>query len=178
MRFRAVVEPPGRAQAQRRVVPGERCELAAVGGLIQREQDDRELRLVAEPIQQRLQRLHVLRRLRNIRADIAAELREQRRVVIAERARVNLHHQAIVETHPRHLCEHLGAEQLGVFSAGAVRWRTRLNSDSHSASERSAVSARRMTVIGGRRAAFAREELAARSMRLQITAPRVHVRSP
>src|SRR5690349_1330056 len=58
--FRAVVEPPGRAELQARIMAGQRRELAGVDALVQREQDDREARLVAEAIEQRLQRMDVI----------------------------------------------------------------------------------------------------------------------
>ncbi len=44
----AVVEPPGRAQLQHRIVAGQRSQLAAADRLVQGEQDDRQARIVAE----------------------------------------------------------------------------------------------------------------------------------
>ena len=40
--------------------------------------------------------------------------REHRRIVVAERAGMDLHDQAVVDAHRRHFGQHLGAEQFGV----------------------------------------------------------------
>ena len=72
-----VEEPPGRAEPQRGIMAGERGEFARIGGLVEREQDDRQALLVAEAVEQRLQRAHVVGRRRNVGALVAAELCEQ-----------------------------------------------------------------------------------------------------
>ena len=54
--LRAVVKPPRRPQPQARIVPRQRRQFPAVCRLIQREQNDRQSRLVSKPVQQRLQR--------------------------------------------------------------------------------------------------------------------------
>src|SRR5882672_10337880 len=90
---------------------GKRRKLAAIAGLIEREYDDREAWLIAEPVQQRLEGMRVVDAVRNIRADVTTIFAEEPRVVIAERARMNLHDQAVVEAHACHLGEHLRAEQ-------------------------------------------------------------------
>src|SRR5512135_3879439 len=51
----AVVEPPRRPEPQRGVMPGERRKFARVGGLVEREQDQREIALVAVAVEKRLQ---------------------------------------------------------------------------------------------------------------------------
>lgn len=45
-------------------------------------------------------------------------LDEQRRVVVAQGARMDLHDEAIFKAHQRHLGKHLGAEQPGIGGAG------------------------------------------------------------
>ena len=64
--LRAVVEPPGRAELQRRVMAGQRRQLARIGGLVEGEEDDREVALVAEPVEQRLQRRDIVGRARDV----------------------------------------------------------------------------------------------------------------
>src|SRR5207253_9446577 len=49
----AVEKPPGRPEPQRRVVPGKRRELARDRRLVEHEQDDGEVALVAEAVEQR-----------------------------------------------------------------------------------------------------------------------------
>ena len=73
-----------------------------------------EAALVAEAVEQRLQRPHVLGRRRDVGALVAAEVAEHQRIVVARRSRVDLQHQAVVEAHPRHLGQHLAAELLGL----------------------------------------------------------------
>ena len=40
--------------------------------------------------------------------------------MVACAAGVNLHHQAIVKAHPRHLCQHLGAEEFSLLGIGTA----------------------------------------------------------
>ena len=54
--LRAVVEPPGRPELQRRVDAGQRRQLARVARFVQREDDDGEVALGADAVEQRLQR--------------------------------------------------------------------------------------------------------------------------
>ena len=70
--LRAVVEPPGRAQLQARIMAGERRQLARIGALVEGEEDDRQARLVAEPVEQRLQRLDIIGARRDVGALVAA----------------------------------------------------------------------------------------------------------
>src|SRR6185312_16357397 len=95
--FGTVVKPPGRPQLQARIVARQRRQLTAVASLIQGEQN---------------QRLHVLGRTGDIAAFVASILIEKAPVVIAESAGVNLHHQAVIHAHLRHLEKHLRTEQL------------------------------------------------------------------
>ncbi|MNX42751.1 hypothetical protein D3C86_731760 [compost metagenome] len=97
---------------------GQRGQFAAVGGLVQREQDQGQARVRTEPIQQRLQRPDVIRPGRDIAALVAAEAVKDRRRVIAEAAGVKLHHQTVLDRHGGHLGQHLAAEQ---FSVGGAR---------------------------------------------------------
>ena len=62
-----VKEPPGRPQAQAGIVAGERRQLAAEGRLIQREQNDGEVALVAKAVEQRAQRVDIIGRPREYR---------------------------------------------------------------------------------------------------------------
>ncbi len=95
-------------------MPGQRGQLAAVGGLVQGEDDDRQARLATEPVQQGLEGAHIVGPLRDVGALVAAEGSEQRRIVVPIRARMDLHHQPVVEAHAGHLGQHLCAEQLGL----------------------------------------------------------------
>ena len=114
-RFGRIEEPPARPEPQRRVVPGERGELARIAGLVQGERDDGEVRLVADGVEQGLQRLDIVGRGRDVAAHVAAKLFEQRSVVIAPGAGMDLQHEPVVETHLRHLGQHLAAEQIGIL---------------------------------------------------------------
>ena len=82
---------------------------------------------------------------------------EERLVVIAERAGMDLHHHAVLHAHGRHLGEHLGAEQFRIFRAWHRPTDTRRNRASAAALERSAVLRCRVAVIGGGRAIIAEE---------------------
>src|ERR1035437_8515861 len=50
--LRTVMEPPCRTQPQAGIMPGQRSQFAAVGGLVQGEEDKSELALIAEAIEQ------------------------------------------------------------------------------------------------------------------------------
>ena len=62
----AVVEPPRRPEPDGRVVAGQWRELAGVGRLVEREQDQGETRIVPEPFQERPEIACELRRNRDI----------------------------------------------------------------------------------------------------------------
>src|SRR5205807_9142052 len=53
--FGAVVEPPGGAELQARIMAGQRRQLTRVSAFVEREEDDAQPRLVAEAVEQRLQ---------------------------------------------------------------------------------------------------------------------------
>ena len=92
----------------------QRCQLARIGAFVEREEDDREVALVAVPVEQRAQRLHVIGAGGNIGALVAAEGVEQRPIVVAARSGVELHDQSVIQAHSGHLGQHLRAEQLGI----------------------------------------------------------------
>ncbi len=104
---------------------GQRRQFAAVDTLIQSKDDDRQPGLVAKAIQQRLEGADVLGRNGDITALIATIPFEQSQVVIAKGARMDLHHQPVVETHPGHLGEHLGPKQLRLLRRGLPGRHTR-----------------------------------------------------
>ena len=143
----AVVEPPRRSEPQRRVVAGERGQLPAVGALVERVDDDGQRRLVAEPVEQRLERAHVVHRLGDVGALVGPEAGGQRGVVAAPRAGVELQHEPVVEAHGRHLDQHLAPEPLGVARLGPAR--------AHPAEERLGLGARQVGGGGGRVAVVA-----------------------
>jgi len=97
-------------------VAGERGELARVSRLVEGEQDQGQARLVAEPVEQRLEAADVVGRDRDVGALVAAEPGEHGGVVVAQRPGMELHDQAVVEAHPRHLDQHLAAEPLSLRS--------------------------------------------------------------
>ncbi len=100
-------------------MPRQRRQFARIGAFIEREEDDRQPRLVPEPVEQRFERLHIVGARGDIRPHVAAEVREQLVVMVAEAAGVDLHHQAIVHAHRRHFGEHLRAKQFGIGGGGA-----------------------------------------------------------
>ena len=102
-------------------MPGERRKLARIAGLVQREDDDGQARVVAMGIQQRLQRADIIGLHRNVGALVAAMAVEERAVVIAERAGMDLQDEPVIEAHPRHLRQHLTAEQLMILSRPLAR---------------------------------------------------------
>ena len=82
---------------------------------------------------------------------------------------MDLHHEAVVEAHARHLGQHLAAEQLGLVRrrrAGerAVEQRSALG-------RREIAGARRRVAVVGRRRAHRLEERAALAVRGEIAVP-------
>ena len=127
-------------------------------------------RLVADAVEHRLQRMDVIGAHRDVGALVAAEAREDARIVVAEAARMNLHHQPVVEAHLRHLGQHLGrgtSRPLRRRSFPRARGRA---AAAHCAGSSVARPRGRMAVIGRRRA-HRPEERAARAMRGEIAAP-------
>src|SRR6185437_7714928 len=116
----AVVKPPGGTELEHRVVTGEGRQLPAVGRLIEGEKDHREARVAAEALEQRLQRMDIVGALRNVGSLVAAVPVEEYAIVIAHGARMDLHHQTVVDAHRGHLGEHLCAEELRVSGTEAV----------------------------------------------------------
>ncbi len=152
---------------------GERAQFARVGAFVQGEENQSEIGLVAEPVQQRLERMHVVGTKRNIRAFVAPVTRRELSVVVAEATRMDLHHQAIVHTHAGHFGEHLAAKDLRIPGAEPA---------AHDSVEQTADlvlrqvgrSAARMPVVG-RGGAHLREERAALAVRAQIALPGTNV---
>src|SRR6266566_7980265 len=100
--FHRIVEPPRGAEAHRGVVPRKRRELAAVRRFVQREQDEREPRIVAVTLEQRAQIARELRRHRNVAAHVGTEALEDLAVVVAQRAGMDLHDQTVGQRQTRH----------------------------------------------------------------------------
>ena len=94
---------------------GKRRQLARIGAFVEREEDDREVAFIAVFAEQWAEVRHIIGPHRDVGALVAAEAGEQRRVVVAATAGVDLHHQPIVEAHAGHFGEHLGAEQLRII---------------------------------------------------------------
>src|SRR5690606_6839343 len=63
---------------------------------------------------ERLQAVDVTRADRNVEALVPAIVPVDEPVVVAKRARMNLHHEAVVDAHARHFSQHLGSKQLCV----------------------------------------------------------------
>src|SRR5215472_8136280 len=103
-----VLEPPGGTESQGRVMTRKRRQLARVGALVQREDDQLQVVLIAEAIEQRLQSTDKVGGPRNVGAAVAAVRLEKAPVVIAKAAGMKLHHETILEAHARHLSQHLG----------------------------------------------------------------------
>src|SRR4051794_2975772 len=113
--LRTVVEPPGRAEPQARVVPRKWRKFSRVCALIQGEQNDRQSRIIPETIEERLKRLHIFDALRDVGALVATKLKVKCAIMISERARVNLHHHSVLDAHGRKFSEHLRSKEFGVI---------------------------------------------------------------
>ena len=105
-----IVEPPRRSEPHRRIVARERGQLAAVRRLVQREQHERQSRVVAVRVEQRAQVARELRRDGDVSPTVGAELLGERPIVIPERPRVDLHHEPVFEGHLRHLHQEVRLE--------------------------------------------------------------------
>ncbi len=154
-------------------MPGERRELARVRGLVEREQDDGEVALVAEAVEQRFQRVHVVGARRDVGAHVAAEARIEQRIVVAERARMDLHHQTVIEAHAGHLGEHLRAEELGIALARLAG--DDLQEQPLGVGLRQVHGLCRTMAVVGRGRAVLLEEGAPVAVRLEVAAPGVRV---
>ena len=91
-------------------MPRKRRELAAVRRFVQCEQHERETRIVAVALEQRTQVARELRRDRNVAAHVGTEALEDHLVVVAQRARVDLHHQTISQRQPSHFHQQVRCE--------------------------------------------------------------------
>src|SRR5437879_2495421 len=89
--LRTIVKPPGRTEFERGIVASERRELTCIGGLIEREDNDRETALVAIAVEQRCEGCNVVRRLRDVGPFVQTELCKERRIVVTPRTRMYLH---------------------------------------------------------------------------------------
>ena len=83
-----IVEPPRRSESHGGIVVGKRRELSRIRRFVEREENQRQARVMSELVQQWLQVARELRRDGNVRAIVGAEAREHTRVMIAQRTRV------------------------------------------------------------------------------------------
>ena len=104
------MEPPGRAELHGGIVARQGRELPRICGLVEREEHEREPRVIPKGVEQRLQIARELRRDRQIGALVRSEAREDVLVMVAERSGVHLHHQSVFDRHPRHLHQHMRFE--------------------------------------------------------------------
>ena len=112
------MEPPGRPQLDGGVVPGQRGQLAGVGGLVQGEEDERQARVVAVLGEQGAQAAGELALDGDVRPLVRAEALENQRVVIAELAHVELHYQAVLDAHAGAFHDHVAGEAGSVLGGG------------------------------------------------------------
>src|SRR5258707_9933091 len=91
-----IVEPPGSAEEHRRIVTREWGQLSAVGGLIEHEHDESKARVVSICVEKRSQIPCELCGDGDVPTAIGSKAARYELVVIAQRARVQLHHQAIL----------------------------------------------------------------------------------
>ncbi len=167
--LRAVVEPPRRTQLQRRIVARQRRQFARVDGLVEREQDDRQRGLVAEAVEQRSQRAHVVGPGGDVRPLVAAEAAHHERIVIAQAARVNLHDEAVVDAHRGHLGQDLATERLGLGGGdGAGK---RAIEETLALGRRKIAGLGRGVAVVGRRRAHRPEVRAAVAVRGEVACP-------
>src|SRR5690606_28031009 len=173
--FGTVVKPPGWTEFEYWVMPRQGRKLTTVRALVEREENDAEPLLVAESIQQRLERVNVVDGYRDIRTGVTSERLKQPRVVIPERAGMNLHHEAVVETHPRHLQKHLPPEQLRIRRIGPAARHARKEPFAF-ARRKIGRAGRGVAVVRCRGAGF--PELGApNAMRLEVAVPCMHILS-
>ncbi len=96
------------------VHPGEWCQLAGVGRLVEGEEDQAEAGIHPEPVEERSQAVDEVGGGGDVEATITSPPLVRGGVVVPERPRVELHDQAVVDRHRRELGEHLRPELLGV----------------------------------------------------------------
>src|SRR5580693_3267799 len=90
--------------------------------------------------------------------------------MIARAAWVNLHYQPIIEAHPRHFCQHLGAKEFMLLGVGAASDHTMKESGGLCCGKIHG-SRRGVPVIGCRAAEFT-EAATCLSERVQVARPR------
>jgi hypothetical protein len=102
-------------------VPGEGRKLPRVRGLVKAEHDEAETRVVAPLVEKDPQAARPIGRYGDVSPCVRPEPPVHRSVVVAEAARVQLHHQPVLDAHCGHLDQHVGCEPGGVLSAGTSR---------------------------------------------------------
>ena len=103
----------------------ERRELARVRRLIEREQNQREAWVVPVRVEQGTKVARELRHHRDVTARIRPEPLGYHAVVITERTRVELHHEAVLARQASHLHEHVRLELALVCLGGLPTSRPR-----------------------------------------------------
>ena len=98
-----VVEPPGRPELERRIDARHRRQFAPVAGFVQREDYQGEPGVMPGHIQKRAKCFDVIGSTGNIEPLVDAVLVKDRARMVAARARVDLHHQPVLEAHLSHL---------------------------------------------------------------------------
>ena len=151
----------------------ERRQFACVAAFIQGEEDDRKVRLIAEPVEQGLQCVDVVGSRRDVRSLVSPEVFEQPAIVVAETARVDLHHEPVIEAHGSHFGQHLAAKQLCILRRCIARF--------HPVEQRRSLRSGkvgcrrgRMPVIGGCCPHFGKE-CAALAMGSQVARPALRI---
>jgi hypothetical protein len=112
----AVVEPPGWPEPERGPVPCHRRKFPRIAGLVQREDDEAKARVVAHPVQQRVEPVDPVHRARDVGAHVRAEPVGKRAVGGARGAGVDLHDHAVFGRHLRHFDEHVTVVTGGLFA--------------------------------------------------------------
>src|ERR1700733_11952295 len=70
--FWTIVKPPWRSQLQARIMSSQRCEFPTVGRFVQGKKNNGQVALIAEFIEQRAQRIHIIGRGWDVRTHIPA----------------------------------------------------------------------------------------------------------
>jgi hypothetical protein len=107
-----VEEPPGRPELKERVMAGQGGQFAAVGALIEGKEDHRQTGLVSETVQEGFECSDVIGPRGDVGPLVAAEVVEQRFIMVAPGTGVDLDNHAVFEAHPHHLGEDLPSEEL------------------------------------------------------------------
>ena len=102
-----IMEPPRRPEPYRGIVSGDWRQLTRIGRLVEREKDERERGIIPVLAEQGAKVSRVLCGDGDVGPLVHAEPLEHEGVVIAERARVQLHDEPILDRHARHLEQHV-----------------------------------------------------------------------